>query len=271
MKYPIVLSIAGSDSCGGAGIQADIKTCSALGVYAATAITAVTVQNTQGVSLCHGIPPEVVAAQIRTVFDDIAPDAVKAGMLYSREVIKAVADALIAVKARNVVVDPVMISTSGHPLISRDAIRLLKDKIIPLADILTPNRNETAELVGFEMVTAGDEDRAAMTILRMGCKSVLIKGGHFDGDLMIDRLYLKDGRTYEFSGPRVDTKNTHGTGCTLSSAIASQLALGHPIESAVDNARRYLQGALEAGAAVAIGHGNGPVNHLYNPQKLIAI
>lgn len=269
--YPVVLTIAGSDSSGGAGVQADIKTMSAIGVYAASAITAVTAQNTQGVTAIMGVDPRVVAAQIDAVFADLHPEAVKIGMLFSREIVDAVADSLERWRPRWVVVDPVMISTSGSALIGDDAVEALTSRLLPLASVLTPNRAEASALAGTAIDGRGDMDEAARRILGLGCEAVLMKGGHFDDEAMTDRLYLADGGMHEYRGRFVDSRNTHGTGCTLSSAIASFLALGHQLPDAVGRAKAYLQSALEAGAGVTVGQGHGPVNHFFEPQKLKTI
>lgn len=269
MNYKVVLTIAGSDSCGGAGIQADVKTMSALGVYAATAITAVTAQNTCGVAAVEGISPNVVAAQIDAVFTDMHPDAVKLGMLFSEEIVNAVADRLAAHRANNVVLDPVMVSTSGCKLIADGAIEAVKRRLFPLADVVTPNRQEAELIAGFPLTDIHSFDQAARVLFDMGCRNVLFKGGHFDSKYMTDRLYSADGCFMSIAGNRIPTTNTHGTGCTLSSAIASFLALGCNIAEAVDKAKQYVQAAIEAGAQVAIGNGNGPLNHFFSPKKLI--
>lgn len=271
MKYPIALTIAGSDSSGGAGIQADVKTMSALGVFATTAITAVTVQNTVGVTAVQAITPDVVAGQIDAVFSDLGVDAVKIGMLFSREIIDAVADRLTYWHPRWVVLDPVMISTSGCPLISEDAVEALTTRLLPLASVLTPNRAEARKLAGIEIDSPEAMNEAAKRILAKGCRAVLMKGGHFDDEAMTDRLYEADGSCHEFRGKKVESRNTHGTGCTLSSAIAAHLALGNTLPDAVAGAKAYLQAALEAGADVTVGGGHGPVNHFFDPQKLKTI
>lgn len=268
MNYKIALTIAGSDSCGGAGIQADIKTMSALGVYAASAITAVTAQNTCGVDAVEGISPSVVAGQIDAVFADMRPDAVKLGMLFSEEIVNAVADRLSAQHATNIVVDPIMVSTSGCKLIADGAIEAVKRRLFPLADIVTPNRQEAELIADIRLTDSESVDRAARVMLDMGCRYVLIKGGHFDDNHMTDRLYGADGSAVSIAGARISTANTHGTGCTLSSAIASFLALGCSVTEAVAEAKQYVQAAIEAGAQVAIGKGHGPLNHFHDPKKL---
>ena len=259
-KYPIVLTIAGSDSSGGAGIQADIKTMSAIGVYAASAVTAVTAQNTLGVDGVQGIDPDMVARQIDAVFSDLRPDAVKIGMLYSRSIVEAVADRFCHWRPQNVVLDPVMISTSGSRLIEEDAVEAIKEKLFPFASLLTPNLMEAEHLTGI----------AIDGIVEKGCRAALVKGGHLDGDVAVDVLFA-DGELREYSSRRVVSVNTHGTGCTLSSAVASFLALGLPLAEAVGCAKNYLHSALVAGAGVAVGGGHGPVNHLFNPNKLKTI
>ena len=271
MKYPVILSIAGSDSGGGAGIQADIKAMSAIGVFATTAITAVTAQNTQGVTKIQSIDPDIVAAQIKAVFSDFQPIAVKIGMLFSDEIIKVVAEQLEIYKPKYIILDPVMISTSGSNLISDNAIDCMLEKLFPLATILTPNRFEAERISGIKIDSEESMHLAAKNILSHGGKYVLIKGGHFNDSNMTDYLFDSEKLVTTFSGKKIETNNTHGTGCTLSSAIASYLALGYTIEDSICNAKQYLQTALEKGAHVQIGHGNGPVNHFFNPQKLVIL
>lgn len=266
--YYSALTIAGSDSSGGAGIQADIKTISALGVYAMSAITAITAQCTTGVAGIMPVTPDIVRSQICTVATDIRPDAVKIGMLFSRPIIEAVADSISAMHLSRIVLDPVMISTSGSRLLEPDAIDALINLLFPLADIITPNRFEAEYLAGMKIDSYDDVEAAADAILSRGAKSVLIKGGHFDDATMTDCLFARDSAPRRFSSPRIDSSNTHGTGCTLSSAIAAHLAMGHSLPDAVAAAKAYLSRALAAGADVAIGHGHGPVNHFFNPQPL---
>lgn len=269
-KYPIVLTIAGSDSSGGAGIQADIKTMSAIGVYAASAVTAVTAQNTLGVDGVQGIDPDMVARQIDAVFSDLRPDAVKIGMLYSRGIVEAVADRFCHWSPQNVVLDPVMISTCGSRLIEEDAVEAIKEKLFPFASLLTPNLMEAEHLTGIAIDGIAPAREAARCIVEKGCRAALVKGGHLDGDVAVDVLFA-DGELREYSSRRVVSVNTHGTGCTLSSAVASFLALGLPLAEAVGCAKNYLHSALVAGANVAVGGGHGPVNHLFNPNKLKTI
>lgn len=270
MKYPVALTIAGSDSSGGAGIQADIKTMSAIGVYATSAITAITVQNTTGVFGIQGINPEIVAGQIDAVFSDLHPTAVKTGMFYSEEIIEAVADRLSFHKPDYIVVDPVMISTSGSALISPGAVESMKKKLFPLATIVTPNKMEAEHLSGIKITGMETIAQASENILLNGGKYMLVKGGHFDNVSMTDFLFDKNGLARRYDGCFVETINTHGTGCTFSSAIAAYLALGQSVTEAVGSAKQYLQKALECGANVDAGHGHGAVNHFFNPQKLQA-
>ncbi len=260
----IALTIAGSDSGGGAGIQADLKTFSALGVYGASVITALTAQNTRGVSGVHGVPPEFVTAQIDAVFSDLHIDAVKIGMLHSREVIEAVAAGLIAHKARHIVLDPVMVATSGDPLIREDAIAALSQHLFPLADIITPNLDEAALLLGAARAANLDQMRdQAEQLLRLGARAVLLKGGHLRRPDAVDLLH--DGTAAaRLSAPHIDTANTHGTGCTLASAVAAGLAKGLPLIKAAEDAKHYLSGAIAHADELSIGEGAGPVHHFYN-------
>jgi len=267
-KYKKVLSIAGSDSGGGAGIQADIKAISACGCYAATAITAITVQNTLGVDAVEAITAPTVAAQIRAVASDIGIDAVKIGMLHSSEVILAIKSALSEYKISNIVLDPVMVSTSGHKLIEADAIATLKTELIPISRIITPNIPE-AEILLDESITTQDSMRNAAK--KLGHKfnvAVLLKAGHRADDTLIDYLYdPKCNRLIEYPSPRIDSINTHGTGCTLSSAIAAYLAQGYPLSEACKLAKEYISKAIEYGATYQIGGGHGPVHHFWKWWK----
>ncbi|MCQ2153598.1 MAG: bifunctional hydroxymethylpyrimidine kinase/phosphomethylpyrimidine kinase [Bacteroidales bacterium] len=270
--YARVLAIAGSDSGGGAGIQADIKAISATGGYASTAITAVTVQNTLGVSAVHVIPADIVCAQIEAVIGDIGADAVKIGMLAWKRTVEAVASSLADFP--NVVLDPVMVSTSGHRLLEPDAVEALVRGLAPRARLLTPNIPEAEEMTGEKVVSGRDLPRIAeMLSDRLSSAggravSVLVKAGHLDEDPMRDCLYdAERGVAVEFASPRVRTVNTHGTGCTLSSAIASFLAQGFGLEEAVGKAKEYIAGALAAGAEYSIGRGCGPVDHFYGTRK----
>ncbi|MBR1738770.1 MAG: bifunctional hydroxymethylpyrimidine kinase/phosphomethylpyrimidine kinase [Ruminococcus sp.] len=251
------LTIAGSDSSGGAGIQADIKTMTANGVYAMSAVTALTAQNTAGVSGIMESTPEFLSLQLDSIFSDIFPDAVKIGMVSSCGLIKVIAGKLREYKARNIVLDPVMVATSGSKLISDEATETLTQELVPLADIITPNIPEAETLLGQRIESEGDMEEAAKTLFeRYGC-SVLIKGGHSISDAN-DCLCSKEGVRW-FKGKRIDNPNTHGTGCTLSSAIASNLAKGRSIPDSVERAKAYISGAL--GAMLDLGKGSGPMAH----------
>ena len=255
-----VLSIAGSDSSGGAGIQADIKTIQAHHLFAQTAITALTAQNTTGVYGVLDVEPAFVAQQIDVVFEDIRPDAVKIGMVLSPAIVDAIVEALVRNGATNIVVDPVMVATSGSELSSNEAVIALREKLIPLATVITPNRPEAEVLFGAHIENAADQERAAVEIARVTGVAVLVKGGHGENDAN-DVLAQPDGTVTWFEGERVDTANTHGTGCTLSSAIACGLAVGKPLEEAVKSAKFYITGALSAG--LDLGHGSGPMDHMW--------
>ena len=254
------LSIAGSDSSGGAGIQADIKTMSAHGVFAMTAVTALTAQNTTGVTDIMETTPAFLAAQLDAVFTDIYPDAVKIGMVSSAELIAVIAEKLTEYGAKHIVVDPVMVATSGAPLLRPDAVEALRTKLLPLAEVATPNIPEAEILAEMTIASPEDMETAAQIISgRYGC-AVLCKGGHDLNDA--NDLLWKDGTARWFRGRRIDNPNTHGTGCTLSSAIASNLARGMDLETAVDRAKAYISGALAA--MLDLGKGRGPMNHLFD-------
>lgn len=253
-----VLVIAGSDSGGGAGIQADIKTITALGGYAATAITAVTVQNTLGVTGVHPIPLDVIAAQARAVLDDIGADAIKTGMLGDAAVVETVAAAIDHAKGAPAVVDPVMIAKGGAALLAEAAIGAVKSLMIPRAALLTPNAPEAAALTGLVVETTDDLRRAGEALLAMGAKAVLMKGGHVPGDRVVDVLMTTEGET-TFEGERIETRHTHGTGCTLASACATGLAQGLPLEAAVARAWNYVHEAMLR--APGFGAGHGPLDH----------
>ena len=269
MYYLPVLSIAGTDSSGGAGIAADLKTMSALGCYAACVITAVTAQNTCGVTGIHDVPPEMVGLQISAVMDDIAPLAVKIGMVNRPETIRVIAEKLKAYEGFKLVVDPVMVASSGDSLMEKGALATFCAELLPMAMLLTPNIPEAEMLSGVTIRDEKDIQRAARQILTMGCKAVLIKGGHLKGDQKIDRLFKDDGSMTIYEAPAVSTCNTHGTGCTFSSAIACYWAMGKSLTTAVSLAKEYVTAALSVGSDVSIGKGTGPVNHFFNPQKLI--
>ncbi len=259
MKKHTALTIAGSDSCGGAGIQADIKTMTVNGVYAMSAVTALTAQNTTGVTDIMDVTPEFLAAQLDAIFTDIVPEAVKIGMVSSREIIKTIAAKLREYDAENIVLDPVMVATSGAKLISDDAVSSLCRELIPLAKVITPNLPEAEVLCGHTIETASDMEKAAAEIYeKYGC-CVLLKGGHQVNDAN-DLLY--DGKSARwFCGKRIDNPNTHGTGCTLSSAIAANLAKGYELEAAVEKGKAYISGALSA--MLDLGKGSGPMDHAF--------
>jgi hydroxymethylpyrimidine/phosphomethylpyrimidine kinase len=254
---PRVLIIAGSDSGGGAGIQADIKTVTMLGGYAATAVTAVTVQNTLGVGAVHPVPPDIVAAQIRAVLDDIGADCIKIGMLGDAATIEAVAGALQGVTVP-IVLDPVMVAKGGASLLADEAVGALVDRLLPRASVVTPNVPELEALVETEVADEADMLLAAQELLGMGPQAVLAKGGHLKGASVVDWLVTRQGQQ-RFEAPRVQTQHTHGTGCTLASAVAAGLAAGLPLAVAVERARAYLLSALAA--APGLGAGHGPLGH----------
>jgi hydroxymethylpyrimidine/phosphomethylpyrimidine kinase len=267
-RYPRVLSIAGSDSGGGAGIQADLKTIAALGCFGMTAITALTAQNTLGVRAIHGVPLEILSAQIDAVVEDIGVDAVKIGMLHSADTVRTVAAALQRHGLRQVVLDPVMIATSGAVLIDEPAIDVLVRELFPLAAVVTPNLDEAALLVGRALHGTEDMEAAARHLLERGANAALVKGGHLAGDTVSDLLLVRGAAPMWMHGPRIASGNTHGTGCTLSSAIASHLALGPDLPQAVQRAREFVRAALQAGARVRTGAGSGPLNHGFAPQAM---
>ncbi|HVZ52184.1 MAG TPA: bifunctional hydroxymethylpyrimidine kinase/phosphomethylpyrimidine kinase [Pseudolabrys sp.] len=263
MTTPIAVTIAGSDSGGGAGIQADLKTFAALGVYGASVITALTAQNTQGVSAIHDVPAEFITAEIDAVFSDLAVNAVKIGMLSQTAAIETVADGLSRHRARNIVLDPVMIATSGDRLLAADAVEALRTKLIPRALVVTPNLPEAAALTGASPARdERDMEAQAREILSLGARHVLIKGGHGTGEESVD-LLIGQGDVLRLSAPRIATRNTHGTGCTLSSAIAAGLAKDLPLIEAVQQAKAYVTAAIAAADALQVGHGHGPLNHFH--------
>ncbi len=263
MRTSIALTIGGSDSGGGAGIQADLKTFAALGVYGASVITAVTAQNTKGVSGIHDVPPGFITAQIDAVMSDLAVNAIKIGMVSRPEAIVAIADGLWRWQPRHVVFDPVMVATSGDRLLSADAIDMLRRRLIPMASIITPNLPEAAALL--DATLAQDEaaiEEQGRALLELGCPAVLIKGGHGSGAQSIDVLVTRDA-VLRFAAPRVETRNTHGTGCTLSSAIAAGLAKGEDLGAAVTHAKTYISAAIAAADRLSVGQGHGPVHHFH--------
>ncbi len=265
-RYARVLSIAGSDSGGGAGIQADLKTFAALGCYGMTAITAITAQNTRGVHAIHGVPPQMLRAQIDAVVEDIGVDAVKIGMLHSPEVVRVVADAIARFGLPNVVLDPVMVATSGDRLIAEETVESLVRELFPLATVVTPNLDEAGWLLGRTLDSEAQLDEAADALLALGARAALLKGGHLPGDRVVDVLAQPGAAHERLGAARIATHNGHGTGCTLSSAIAAHLALGAPLAEAVRRAREYILGAIAAGARVHTGYGQGPLNHGWAPQ-----
>lgn len=268
-KYHSVLTIAGSDCSGGAGIQADIKAISALGGYAASAITAITVQNTCGVTGIHPLPASYVKAQIEAVMTDIKPSAIKIGMINYVEIVKAIAESIKEYKPKFVVFDPVMVSTSGCKLIEDKAIEAIKEELIPLSTIITPNLSEAMVLTGDSISDAASMTAAGNKILESGCGAVLIKGGHLEGNDMCDVLCIKGENTpYIYTASKISSKNTHGTGCTLSSSIATYLALGETLQEAVRKAKDYVHKGILNGKDVCIGSGHGPLNHFYSPVPM---
>lgn len=262
-KTPIALTIAGSDSGGGAGIQADLKAFSAMGAYGASVLTALTAQNTTGVTAIHDVPGDFVTAQMDAVYSDLAVVATKIGMLSQRSIIEAVAAGIETHGAQQIVLDPVMVTTSGSLLLSEDAVESLKTRLLPMADLITPNLFEAAVLLGEEPAKdKADMEAQAAQLLEIGAKSVLLKGGHFHS-ATADDLYLSPDDNRWYSAPRVQTENTHGTGCTLSAAIAAGLAKGKPMSEAIKEAKQYLSQAIAHADELTIGHGPGPVNHFH--------
>jgi hydroxymethylpyrimidine/phosphomethylpyrimidine kinase len=262
-RIPIALTIAGSDSGGGAGIQADLKTFSALGVYGASVITALTAQNTQGVTGIHDTPPTFITAQLDAVFSDLDVKAVKIGMVSRPDAIVAIVEGLQRWKPAHVVLDPVMVATSGDRLLAPEAIDLLRTRLIPCAEIITPNLPEAAALLDLPIATTEAEiEGQGRKLLTLGCPAVLIKGGHGEGPESVDYLITAEARL-RLAVPRTKTRNTHGTGCTLSSAIAAGLARGESLEAAVRAAKAYVSAAIAAADRLDVGKGHGPVHHFY--------
>jgi hydroxymethylpyrimidine kinase/phosphomethylpyrimidine kinase len=260
---PSVLTIAGSDPSGGAGIQADLKTYAALDVYGMAALTALTAQNTTEVTGIHEVPADFVALQIDTVFADITPDAVKTGMLANAEIIRVVAAKAREHSFRNLVVDPVIVAKTGDRLLREDAVTALRGELIPAAHVLTPNLPEAGDILGRGIRDVDGMRDAARQIHALGAANVVVKGGHLPGDVVTDILF--DGAEFrEFTSARVQTKNTHGTGCTFASAIAAYLARGEPVSEAVRKAKDYVTEAIVR--AYDVGHGRGPVNHMWNAK-----
>ncbi len=268
-SYIPVLTIAGSDSGGGAGIQADLKTFSAFGCYGMSVITATTAQNTRGVKSVHAIPVQHIREQLETVLEDIVPKAIKIGMVNRPEVARTLADMLRYLPDIPIVFDPVMVATSGDRLIEFDTIQILKDTLFPLCSLLTPNLDESSILSGMDINDEVSMEMAGRKIIEMGCKAVLVKGGHLKAKTVKDLLIQKDEKIISFESEYIATKNLHGTGCTMSSAIAAELAKGQSLENSVKNAKAYISGAIAAGKDVVTGTGHGPLNHFYEPQKQI--
>ena len=269
-SYPIVLSIAGSDSSGGAGIQADLKTFSSLGVYGATAITAITAQNTQGVHSQLAITSQMVYDQIVAVIEDLHPSFVKIGMLSNAEIVNVVAEAL-SQYSLTIILDPVIVSSSGHRLLSLEAQDALKEKLLPMSALITPNIPEIKALTDMPLSSFEEKQMATQRLMNYGVKAVLLKGGHEEGNTKTDILFSQSANGIEstlFSADTIPTPNIHGTGCTLSSAITAFMARGLCLQDAIAEAKTYITNAITAGANVKIGHGFGPVNHGFNPLKM---
>jgi hydroxymethylpyrimidine/phosphomethylpyrimidine kinase len=264
-RYPTVLSIAGSDSGGGAGIQADIKTISALGCYATTAITAITAQNTLGISEIYAIPPEIVKAQINAIIADIRPSAIKIGMIYLPENAKVIADVLRLHSEIPVVFDPVMVASTGTNLTKSDCLEAFKIFLFPLVTLLTPNLDEAGLIAGMKVESLADMHKAASRIIDLGCNAVLVKGGHLKGNDLYDVYLDSEGKQQVFKSKAIRSDNTHGTGCTLSSGIAAYLSLGEDLTTAIKKGKDYVHQAIEHGKNIKTGNGTGPLNHFFNP------
>ena len=267
-RYPRVLTIAGSDSSGGAGIQADLKTFSALGCYGMTAITALTAQNTVGVQAIHAVPADFLKAQIQSVMDDVGVDAVKIGMLHAPGIVEVVAWAIDHYQLKNVVLDPVMVATSGDRLIASETVEVLVKELFPRATVITPNLDEAALLLQRPLTQASQLETAAADLLAMGAQAVLLKGGHLQGKEVVDLLMQPKAAPQRLASERIASTNVHGTGCTLSSAIAANLAMGEPLDRAVGLARSFILEAIFHGARVRTGQGHGPLNHGHAPVAM---
>jgi len=267
--YPTVLTIAGFDGSGGAGIQADIKTFSALGCYATSVLTALPVQNTMGVQKIYPISMEAVANQIEAVLDDIFPDAIKIGMVHTPQLVETIVNTLAKYPKTPIVFDPVMVATSGHRLIEEETIQTIVEKLFPIADIITPNMDEASILAKMEVKTLEDMQIAGEKILKSGCKSILLKGGHQELPIITSLFIEENGKQSSFETEKFNTNNTHGSGCTLSSAIAAYIARGEELHQSVELAQEYVFEAIKNGKDVVIGKGNGPLNHFFNPHKII--
>ncbi|QNK63872.1 bifunctional hydroxymethylpyrimidine kinase/phosphomethylpyrimidine kinase [Pedobacter sp. PAMC26386] len=267
--YPSVLTIAGSDSGGGAGIQADLKTISALGCYGTSAITVVTAQNTLGVTSLHYLPAATVIDQIKAVLEDIRPNVIKIGMIAKAELLQAIFETISPYPKIPVILDPVMIASSGHRLIDENTIGLMKTLLFPITHLVTPNLDEASVLTGMEISTVEQMKTAALKILCFGCNAVLIKGGHLTGNKLYDVYLDKTGREFIYENDNIDSQNTHGTGCTLSSAIATFIARGFELPDAIQNSESYVHQAIYQGININIGKGKGPLNHFHAPIPLI--
>jgi len=266
--YSSVLTIAGFDGSGGAGIQADIKTISALGCYATSVLTALPVQNTQGVKNIFPISVDAVAEQLESILNDIFPDAIKIGMVHTPELVDVIVRTLASYKKIPIVFDPVMVATSGHRLIEEKTIDTIIDKLFPISEIITPNMDEAAILAKMEVKTLEDMKIAGQRIRALGCKNILLKGGHLETETISSLWYTDKNKFKTYESLKIQTQNTHGSGCTLSSAIASFIARGESLDEAVMLAQNYVSEAIYHGHDVEIGKGNGPLNHFFNPQKL---
>lgn len=267
--YPSVLTIAGFDGSGGAGIQADIKTFSALGCYATSVLTALPVQNTQGVRNIYPIPIEAVADQLEAVLDDILPKAIKIGMVNTPQLVEVIINTLKKYPKVPIVFDPVMVATSGHQLIEEETVTTIIEKLFPIADIITPNMDEAAILAGMEVKTLNEMLTAGEKILKYGCKNILLKGGHQETSRITSLLISENQEVISYETEKFITNNTHGSGCTLSSAIAAYMARGENLKDAVAKAQEYVFEAIKNGKDAITGKGNGPLNHFFNPEKLI--
>lgn len=269
LKYPSVLTVAGFDGSGGAGIQGDMKTISALGCYATSVLTALPVQNTRGVQGIYPIPAEAVAAQLTAVLDDIPPDAIKIGMVHTPELVRTITAALAVHPAVPVVFDPVMVATSGHRLIEAATVQVIIEQLFPRAELITPNLDEAALLADMPIPDVAAMYAAGRRIMGLGCRALLLKGGHLPTAQLTSLFFAPDGSVHEFEFEKFDTRNTHGSGCTLSSAVASYRALGQPLLAAVGLGQQYVHEAIKSGRDVRTGHGHGPLNHFFNPQPLV--
>jgi hydroxymethylpyrimidine/phosphomethylpyrimidine kinase len=264
---PIALTVAGSDSSGGAGIQADLKTFTALGVYGASVITAITAQNTQGVQGVLTLPADIITAQMTSIASDLAVGAIKTGMLGDRVTVETVANGLSQFAGIPLVIDPVMVATSGDVLLAPDAIDAVRTRLFPLASVVTPNLREAARLLDAPLANTEDEMEAqGRSLLALGAKAVLIKGGHGEGADATDILVFAAG-SLRFTAPRIATRNTHGTGCTLAAAIAARIAIGDTLPTAVKAAKDFVWNAIDAGRSLGVGKGDGPVDHLYGIRR----